>query len=138
MSENKLVGSLVLRTIDIDSTRAAPTTTGVDFSLWCNCISVDDFLNSHHPRPWCNASQTPLILRKISANQFLVSRLRKISAPSFPRPLCDVFFVFSFSLIFLWCTYFFVILYQDIFWYSFFKSFFRYSYIFFRYSHAPI
>ena len=30
MSENKLVGSLVLRTIDIDSTRAAPTTTGVE------------------------------------------------------------------------------------------------------------
>ena len=27
MSENKLVGSLILRTIDIDPTRNAPTTT---------------------------------------------------------------------------------------------------------------
>lgn len=31
MSENRLVGSLVLRTIDIDSTRAAPTTTATEF-----------------------------------------------------------------------------------------------------------
>ena len=31
MSENKLVGSLVLRTIDIDPTRLNPTTNGVIF-----------------------------------------------------------------------------------------------------------